>query len=364
MAAGPVGVYFGIERIDLVQSDYRGTERIIRTAASVPYPTDREQVLHSPVELRKLVLEAFKSRPFRGRKIVTALPPNMVQLINMHYKCRRNQSNADALLKAIRGRFGDKLDDAVVDFLPIRPRVEDQVDRAALVAIAQQDTVVEFLESLRKAGLSVKALEVGPVAIQRLLSNLRDVDDTSDKIMAFNIAEVKSFVTVVWDGDLLLDREIGIGLESIVAEVRDALDISVDQVHQLLQTHGLQHREFQQAEQKIDSLDQGIGGTLVQILKPTFLRFADEIKKVLVYTASETQGGGIDNVYVLGGVSRWPGVDEYLTRLIGRPVKKLHPFFGFPVKDSSVRVSELDSISGMAVATGLSLREVKSRAGT
>lgn len=364
MSVGPIGVYFGIERIDLVQSECRGAERRIRTAASIPYPTDREHVINSPAELRKIILEAFRCQPFRGRKIVTALPPNMLQLINMNYRCGREQSNSAALIKAIRERFGEKLDKTVVDFLPIRPRVEDQVDRAALVAIAQQDTVVNFLESLRKAGLSVQALEVGPVAIKRLLSNLQDVDESAQKIMALNIAEVKSFVTVLWDNELLLDREIGIGLESMVAEVRDALDVPIDRVHRLLQTHGLYPRELQQGQPSGDPIEQDIAAALAQILKPTFLKLADEIKKVLVYTASETQGGGIDTVYVLGGVSRWPGIDEYLSNLIGRPVKKIHPFFGFAVNDPSVQISELDPISGIAVATGLSLREVTSRAGS
>lgn len=359
MTAGPIGVYFGIERIDLVQFDSRGKDRRIRTAISVPYPTDRDQVIDSPVELRKIILEAFRSQPFRGRKIVTALPPNMVQLINMNYKCGREQSNAAALSKAVRDRFGKKLDNAVVDFLPIRPRVEDQVDRAALVAIAHQDTVIGFLETLRKAGLSVQALEIGPVAIKRLLSNLRDVDDSAKKIMALNIAEVKSFVTVLWDDELLLDREINIGLESMVAEVKDALDISTQEVHRLLHTHGLQSRDS--SGQAGESDEQDIAATLIQILKPTFLKLAEEIKKVLVYTASETQGGGIDKVYVLGGVSRWPGIDEHLSKLIARPVKKIHPFFGFPVKDRTVQVSELDPISGIAVATGLSLREGNNR---
>ena len=78
---------------------------------------------------------------------------------------------------------------------------------------------------------------------------------------------------------------------------------------------------------------------------------------MLIYTASETQGTGIDKIYVLGGVSRWQGVDTYLSKLISRPVTKIHPFFGFQVNDSSMQISELDPISGISVATGLSLRD-------
>ena len=357
MTPGPIGVYFGNERVDMVQFDVTGAERRIRTAASLPYPTDREQILGSPAALKKMVSEIFNAHPFHGNRIVTSLPPNMLQVINMQYRCGRDQTNENALIKAVRERFGEKIDESVVDFLPIRPRVEDQVDRAALVAIANKKTVVDFLESLRKSGFSVAALEIGPVAIKRLLSNLHDVDDSTKKIMAINIAEMKSFVTVLWHGDLLLDREISIGLENIISDVRDALDISSKEARRLLQTHGIQLQEIQPVKAGANPFSQDVCSTLVQIVKPTFLKLAEEINKVLIYTASETQGTGIDKIYVLGGVSRWQGVDTYLSKLISRPVTKIHPFFGFQVNDSSMQISELDPISGISVATGLSLRD-------
>ena len=358
MSPGPIGVYFGNERIDMVQFDTSGADRRIRTASSVPYPIDRDDVLKSPAVLKKIVTEAFKEHPFSGRNIVTSLPPNMLQVINLQYRCNRDQTNANALIKAVRERFGDKIEASVIDFLPIRPRVEDQVDRAALVAIAEQETVVSFLESLRKSGFAVDALEIGPVAVKRLLTNLHDVDDNTKKIMAINVAELKSFVTVLWHGELLLDREVSIGLESIISDVMDSLSISDKEARMLLQTHGLQTAGEGKERLANSPFDQNVTETLVQIVKPTFLRLAEEINKVLIYTASETQGTGIDKIYILGGVSRWEGVDTYLSKLITRPVTKIHPFFGFSVKDSAMSISELDPISGISVATGLSLRGI------
>ena len=101
MTPGPIGVYFGNERVDMVQFDVKGSERRIRTAASLTYPTDREQVLGSTADLKKMISEIFNAHPFHGNRIVTSLPPNMLQVINMQYRCGRNQTNENALIKAV-----------------------------------------------------------------------------------------------------------------------------------------------------------------------------------------------------------------------------------------------------------------------
>jgi len=352
---GPIGIDFGIDHINLVQINRILDEFNITAAASIPYSVDREQLLKDPVLLKQLLKDAFKTQCFNYHYVVAALPPNLMQLVLVNYKCGRNQDHDTALIKAITEQFNEKFEGTIIDYLPIRPKVEEQLDRSALVAISKHEDVTQFLETLRIAGLKVKALEIGPVAIKRLLTNLEDHSESLHKVMAINFASINSFVTVLWGGELLLDREMNIGLDCILKTVSDALDISREQALQLMQTHGFSSEENTQNMLVNDFFNGDITTTIIQILKPISIRFVQEIKKVLIYTAAETQGGAIDVIYILGSLARWPMVDQYLTNLINLPVKTIDPFFDFSVNTPSIEIKKLEPVSGIAVATGLAL---------
>ena len=292
---------------------------------------------------------------FKKNNFVAALPPNLIQLVLVNYHCARNQEQSSALYKTIAEQFSEKIEGAVIDYLPIRPKVEDQLDRSALVAIAKHEDVTQFLETLRLANLKVKALEIGPVAIKRLLTNLENKGDIPHKVMSINFALNNSFLTVLWDGELLLDRQVNIGLNAILDTVSEALDMPREQAHKLMRTHGFPSSDRRQDAGANNFFNEDINSSLMHILKPIFIRFAQEVKKVLIYTAAETQGGAIDIVYVLGSVARWPFVDQYLTNLINLPAKTINPFFGLSSENSSFDTEELESVSGIAVTTGLAL---------
>jgi len=352
---GPIGIDFGIDHINLVQINRILDKFNITAAASIPFSVDREQLLQDSVLLKQLLKDTFKTQCFNYHHVVAALPPNLMQLVLVNYKCGRNQDHNTALLKAMSEQFNEKFEGTIIDYLPIRPKVEEQLERSALVAISKREDVTQFLETLRIAGLKVKALEIGPVAIKRLLTNLEDHSESIHKVMAINFASINSFVTVLWGGELLLDREMNIGLDCILKTVSDALDISREQALQLMQTHGFSSKENTQNMSVNDFFNGDITSTLIQILKPISIRFVQEIKKVLIYTAAETQGGAIDVIYILGSLARWPLVDRYLTNLINLPVKTIDPFVDFSVNTPSIEINSLEPVSGIAVATGLAL---------
>lgn len=352
---GPIGVDFGMERINLIQLTYCFDEIKIQAAKTIPYPLDRESLLEDPVSLKKLLKSTLQRSDFKNNNAVAVLPPSMVQLVLINYQCTRNQDRNDALIKAVSEQFSEKLEHSVIDYLPIRPKVNEQLDHMALVAIAKHEDVVNFLERLRFAGLKVRSLEIGPVAIRRLITNLEDKSEDLHKIMAINFAMDNSFVTVLWGGELLLDREINIGLNTFVNAVCESLEITFSQAQKLIEAHGLVSNIESDTQLDMDFLNEDIQSTLMHILKPIFLEFAKEVKKVLIYTAAETQGGAIDMVYILGSIARWPKIDSFLSDIIKLPIKTVNPFFGFSPNDPSIAADYLEPVAGIAVATGLAL---------
>lgn len=344
---GPIGLDFGTERVNLVQFS-RGRTPMVRAAASVAYASDRDTLLDDSRELAGLLEPVLRRNGFSGRRVVVALPPGRVTLRFVPYKRTTGQDDATAIVAALADQRAG-LGDAVLDYLPIRPKSEEQAERAALVAHAPRAAVTALLDVLARARLDVVALEVGPVAIKRLIGAVHDHAEGS-KIMCINFGTRASFVTALWDRELLLDRNVDFGREHVLGVLQEALEVSEKEAVRLLERYGI----------GVTPATGGAGAefahALHDILMPVFLGLAEQIKKVLVYTAAETRGGAIDRVYLLGSIARWPGVDRLLERMVAVPVETINPFYGFRSVAGGPVDAQFEPLPGIAVAAGLALR--------
>ncbi|MCB1747048.1 MAG: pilus assembly protein PilM [Gammaproteobacteria bacterium] len=349
LRTGPIGLDFGTERVNLVQFS-GGAKPRVQAAASVAYPVARQAVLESGSALAQAIEPVLRRGGFRGRRVVAALPPGRVTLRFVPYRRTPGQDDGTAIVTALREQQAD-IADAVLDYLPIRPKSEEQSERAALVAYAPRAEVVALLDVLRAAQLDVRALEVGPVAIKRLLAAVHDQRD-GNKIMSINFGGPASFVTVLWDRDLLLDRSIEFGMDVVLGTIEDALEVSAEEAARLLRRYGIG------LDPDLPAAGREFAHALLEILKPAFIRLAEQVKKVLVYTAAETRGGAIDRIYLLGSVARCAGVDRLLQAMVEVPVETINPFYGFDVAGGDWQRLAREPLPGIAVSAGLALRGI------
>lgn len=352
---GPIGFDLSLEKLNLVQMRFSGAHPEIVAVASVEHESDRQTLLQNPKLIKPLVKDALKQGRFKGRKVVSTLPGNKLRLEFVNYKRGRDQSNAEAITHALRERYAASLDSSVVDFIPMQAEHEDQFERVALAAIADRNEVDNFLELLRFCGLEASALEIGPVAIRRLITSLGTTERTG-KVLAINFGTQKSYLTVLWNGNLLLDRDVKFGMDDLVDVLRRELEVSRDMALGLLNQYGLFGAGAAQNGQSEGELEPGITNTLADILKPLFMKLAAEIQEVLVYVASETRGGAIEQIFLLGSLARIAGTDRLIDKLVSIPVKTINPLYGFETSDAAAPAHGIGPIAGIAVATGLALR--------
>ena len=264
---GPIGIDFGTERVNLVQVSRSIDGCIVRAAHSLPYACQRDELLQSGSELKHLLREALSARPFRGRTAVASVPPSMVDMLVINYRCDGDNDEVAAIVRATEERIGDSIGSRVVDYLPISGASDDH-DRSALVAVARHDSILTYLDALRSCGLSVNALEVGPVAIQRLIAEIDDHNQTT--VVAITFGTVKSYVTVLAGGELLIDREIDFGTRAVVSKLVETLDCSDNEALDLIERHGVTTGDESHSTGKPAEGTQAITGALTEIVKPQF----------------------------------------------------------------------------------------------
>ncbi len=347
-----IGLDLGMEKLNMIQIDFKLGEPVVTAASSDYLNCSYQQLIQQPKIFKALIKSTFKSAGFKGSRVVATVPAPLLKMMFFSYQCKAAEQESQALLNALTHRVDD-LADYVIDYLPINPQLNEQQDRMALVAMVKYDAVENFLDLLAYSGLSVEALEIGPVAIKRLLSALTHVD-APQKILTINFGTHNSYLTVIWNGELLLDREINFGMDSILEAIAKALDIDIKTAFNLLHEFGLsEHEDTQQISGNDDS---GMTAVLLDILRPGFFYLSEEIKDVLVYVASETRGGAVELIYLMGSLSRIPEVDQIIDRLISIPVQTINPFFGFSAEEKPGLMTDLGPLSGVAVATGLAMR--------
>jgi type IV pilus assembly protein PilM len=348
---GPIGLECSLTELHLVQMAVSSDHVITRHAmTSVPYPESREVMLASPRKMRALIHKAMGCDRFQGKQVVTTLPASKTRILPLTYHVHEGQSGDAALLKVLAERIDGDLKDYVIDYLPVRSDKRSD-EHTAIVAVARSEAVIQYLELLRKSGLVTKQLEIGPSAIRRLISAMGN-QDRHDDILAINFGRNHSYLTVVSGARLLLDQAVNLGEIKLLESIAAALEMSVDAARELVNNTSFATNTVM--PQHDGSLDIDISGTLQQIIKPVLLELAEEINRVLVYTASQTHGKSISRIYLLGSLARWEGIDQLLNNLMKLPVETIpDPLKHFGPHTRSAGSSQPKP--EIAVATGLAL---------
>jgi Tfp pilus assembly PilM family ATPase len=353
---GPIGIDFGLESVHLVQLESSaGTPPVVRARLSLDYDSTRREVLANSHQFRTLMKRALAGDRFSGRKAVVAIPSGMFRTVSINYQSGDSkEQEAAAVVRVMSDRLDGKLADYVLDYLPVKSRSQKD-ERLALVAVSERQPIVDFLDLTRKARLDVEALEIGPVAISRLVGAM-SMATGSENVLVINSGRRASYLTVISGTDLLFDQEVSFGENRLITQVAETLDMPEAMARDLILRAGVQ--KTANDETVAATLDEaGLENTMAEILKPQFLGLVEEIKRVCLYAASETRGGAVTKVYLLGSIARWPGSEKLLATLSGVDVAKIpDPLALFPSDNNDAGPGLARSAPEIVVATGAALR--------
>lgn len=301
-------------------------------------------------KLKVLVNRVLKDADFSGKQCVAAMPASLARVLPVSYQVRPGESDAAAIGALMAERLGDASDDLVIDYMPVQTLANDthpgsdepgssaSNERLALVAVAREESVVEFVENLQHAGLDVVALEIGPIAIHRLVVAMQK-NAPAQNTLVLNCGRDKSYLTVVADERLLADDQIEVGELDFVREVASRLELPDDLAQRLVSGTDMAATESDESSRM-----------LTQIVKPLLRKLVHEVERGLVYANAESRGARANQVYLLGSLARWNGAAGLLESMLDVPVKTIPSpmqLFGHETDDGSPE---------LAVATGLALK--------
>ena len=341
---GPIGIDFTASGIRLVQFCKRDHGLEISACASVPLDDARALTKKTRALLRK----ALRKHGFVGREVVSCLQPEQVKILMISYLHQSGKSDEEMIVERVSERVEDDISNYVIDYLMVRPQVKDGKERSVLVAMAQRDKVVSYLEQLRKAGLRVKVLEIEPTAIHRLVL-MKHGNDHKANLMTVSIGYAQTYITVLSGRRLIYERDINFGEQQLIELLCKELELDENEARTMLIKDEQAAMDTSQDEYSISIAD-----ALYGVLKPLFLELVEDINRALIYAASETRGMPVEHVYLTNVVATWRGIDKFIDSLIEVPVSVLVPFEG--INNADVFNTESDPCS--AVVTGMALHSL------
>lgn len=338
---GPVALEFARDALRFQQLRI-GAEGIhCHASLSIPYPASRNATLAEPASLSGLVKKGLKSGGFAGKRLVTALPADKVRLHSLLYRCKEQESDANAILRLMEERLPNGISNQVIDYIPVH-RMQGGPERLALVAVAHKDDTLAILNALSATRYTIDALEINPLAILRLI-RWQAGESLHQHCLALNFAERNTYISLISNGQLLADQRVELGAMHILQQISEALEVPVERCRHWLNQYGV----LPQAEQSETARE--FCTVAGQITQRCLMPLVGAIEKMNLYLAAETRGAQCSIIYLLGSLSDWPGLPELLERAADLPIRSLTPGEGLISADSDQAM--------WPVCTGLALRD-------
>jgi Tfp pilus assembly PilM family ATPase len=216
--------------------------------------------------------------------------------------------------------------------------------------------VLAYLDLLTGAGLDVAALDIGPAALVRLVCHAGAIHSSdfprSPNVLLINFGAESSFVTVIWGRRLMLDRAVDFSERRLFTRLQQVLEMPEALVISVLYPQASNTHTNTDEQAATDQM-------VLEVLHPEIASLLQEINKTLVYTASKTRGKSVDMIYLAGRVARYPGLLRSLEAQLQIPVSLLDPAAVFASEKHPLSIdNHLESMTGLALTTGLALRGV------
>ncbi|MGB0866576.1 MAG: pilus assembly protein PilM [Granulosicoccaceae bacterium] len=331
---GPIGIDFGLNRVYATQLYRKGSQLRIASSASAPYPGARESILNNTEALRELTQELLQNNGFRGNHAVVSAPLGEPKVLSLTFKSASPQDIPRHVIELVKERLGGGEQDWLVDYLPVKLKVKNSQDTMVMAAAMPRRSSLEFMENLQLAGLYLRAVEIAPQALERLL---KQVETPQANCVVIHFGQHKSYLSHFLQGKLTMDREIPVGLEDFVSPVSELLSVEKSLARNIFHTLGF-----------------GESSEMSPLLNQTFDRLKVQIDLMNQYIASQLHGDGINCIYLTGDIANWSQASEAFSRKLGIQTKILNPFELLP-QNANNEIQRHDQAM-YSIAAGLAMR--------
>jgi type IV pilus assembly protein PilM len=299
-----VGIDPGARFIKLAKVRRRGSLLVIERLLKVPRDTPEETLKNFIRRMRETDFtagDAVVGVSGRGAILrythVPPVPDSRLKLI-MEYE-----------MAELAGKSAESVSS---DYRLLNIPTDLHQDFTVLVAMSRDNYVTEIMDFLREAGIRVRSVLPGPVALYNTFLALCQFEENKTYLAA-DIGAENTEVAVISGRNLYFARNIGKGADEFTEAISSALRIQSYEAEKIKVSEGAIKRT-------------GWAGDRERLISESLAQAADRFYSVInstlgfAKTQLKLKDLKIDRVFLFGGGAALPGLSDHLTDSFGVPV--------------------------------------------
>jgi type IV pilus assembly protein PilM len=351
----PIGLDIGLDSIKMLQLDVTGDgdARALSVVAAAKHllPDEaRKRPEHRAALAGETLRRMFAQQPFVGRRVVAALPREIVHVKNLRLPRMTIDELPAAVQTEARSLFPFDCNEACIQFLPAgEVRQGSELRQEVIVVAARQADVDDFVQQLHGSGVEVDSLDSGVTGMFRAFERfVRRSDDQQDVQVLLDIGARQSQVIIAKGREISFYKQVDIGGLHLLDAVSRKLGITIEEAKALRQR----------------LLDAGAGARRDPVRQAVYdatRNVAEELGRELAmclrYYLVTFRGQRPSRLRLVGGEAADPQLHAIFTAILSVPVEAARPLFS--IDTSRMRaIDRQGAMSQWALALGLSLRHV------
>jgi type IV pilus assembly protein PilM len=351
----PIGLDIGLDSIKMLQLDVTGDgdARALSVVAAAKHllPDEaRKRPEHRAALAAETLRRMFAQQPFVGRRVVAALPREIVHVKNLRLPRMPSDELPAAVATEARSLFPFDCNEASIQYLPAgEVRQGSELREEVIVVAARRSDVDDFVQQLHGSGVEVDSLDSGITGMFRAFERfVRRSDDRQDVQVLLDIGARQSQVIIAKGREISFYKQVDIGGLHLLDAVSRKLGITIEEAKALRQR----------------LLDAGEGARRDPVRQAVYdatRNVAEELGRELAmclrYYLVTFRGQRPSRLRLVGGEAADPQLHAIFTAILSVPVEAARPLFSI----DTTRMRAIDrqgAMSQWALALGLSLRHV------
>lgn len=356
----PIGVDIGHDSIKMLQVEAVGTSLEVTAAARMPLPPEAkaDPTRRLPCAA-DLIRQMLRLHPFRGRRIVAALPRDIVTAKNLRLPPIPASEVAAVVKFEARNVFPFDVEQARVHYLAAgEVRQGTELRQEVIVMAARNDDVNAVVEHLHRSGAILESLDTEPCALYRSVERfIRRKEDENDVHVLVDVGARRSQVVIGRGHDISFIKPIDIGGFHFHEAVARKLGIPVDEA-EALRRRLVEAGDTTDPAARRDPVRQAV----FDATRAPMEELGREISLCLRYYSVTFRGQRPTRLRLVGGEACDPQLQGLLNGCLVIPVEVARPLYSVNIS----RMKPADRQGAMcewALALGLSLRTTKDHYG-
>ena len=355
------------------------------------------------------IKEFWKTHKIKGKKVTLGLANQKVVVRTLEFPLLEEKELRSAIEFQDQDYIPIPVEEAVFDFHVLgRFTDEEGIEKQkVLVVAAQKVMVMDFIDAVKKANLSIAGVDLQAFALLRALAQNNFLDQApADRATA--IANIGSDITnLVIDvgGEPQFTRIIAFGGDDFTKPIQDMLGISFNEAEELKARASLSEPSLMRAEEEISGepaaipvseefgrperptaiippakvepeaggedlwseasplvveSDEEMMANIRRVLEVSADALADELRRSLDYYMSQEQSVPISRLYISGGGAMLKNLNAHLSQVFPFQVVVGNPLLRISENKTDLTDGELSALATrLTISIGLGLEDVE-----